>query len=259
MIKKAPKQFDISLVTVDEKLQGVELSSFERRALALLIDLLILGLANEYNAVIVVITIIILALRKKLQPTIVGGKKLLNQSLDKVNTTLEKVNVNYKVRRNFLSYAHFYITAFIIVIVIFSFISVGWMIYGLINPKEVEEVVSKSAQPFYMSIFKGASHELKFFTGAVGGLIYFSIVNWKLKGQTIGKMLMKIRTVRLDGKPFTLWNSFERASGYTSSASSFFLGFLQVFWDKNHQTTHDKICGTIVVMEDSLKREPENV
>jgi hypothetical protein len=58
---------------------------------------------------------------------------------------------------------------------------------------------------------------------------------------------MGIKAVKLNGTPITLWNSFERFSGYSSSASSFFLGFFQFYWDSNHQTTHDKISETIVV------------
>lgn len=60
---------------------------------------------------------------------------------------------------------------------------------------------------------------------------------------------MKIKVVKLNGTPITLWNSFERFSGYSSSASLLLLGFLQYYWDANHQTTHDKITETIVVQK----------
>jgi hypothetical protein len=81
--------------------------------------------------------------------------------------------------------------------------------------------------------------------------LYFTafLVLWR--GQTPGKRLMKVRVVRLDGKPMTWWSSFERFGGYAASIFTALLGFAQVVWDRNRQGMHDKIVETVVVREET--------
>ena len=69
------------------------------------------------------------------------------------------------------------------------------------------------------------------------------------KGQTIGKRLLRVRVLRLDGGPITWWVAFERAGGYAAGLATGFLGFLQVFWDANRQMIHDRIVGTVVALD----------
>ncbi|HVT36360.1 MAG TPA: RDD family protein [Nevskiaceae bacterium] len=80
--------------------------------------------------------------------------------------------------------------------------------------------------------------------------LYFSAFTAWWRGQTPGKKLVGIRAVRLDGKPFTLWTSFERYGGYGAGFATGLLGFLQVFWDRNRQAIHDKISETVVIVGD---------
>ena len=96
---------------------------------------------------------------------------------------------------------------------------------------------------------EGIEKIFQFFVGAFGGFAYFTFFTWKWNGQTPAKRFFRIKTAKLNGKNITFWNSLERASGYVASASLFFMGFLQYFWDKNHQTTHDKITETIVIQD----------
>lgn len=69
-----------------------------------------------------------------------------------------------------------------------------------------------------------------------------------LTGQTPGKMLFRIRVVRLDGEPMTPGIAFLRWAGYHLS-SILLLGFLWVAVDPRKQGWHDKIAGTVVVEE----------
>lgn len=78
--------------------------------------------------------------------------------------------------------------------------------------------------------------------------LYFTVTLTLFQGYTVGKRALGIRTVRLDGEPFTWWASFERAGGYVAGVATGFLGFAQVFWDSNRQCVHDKIVGTAVVV-----------
>ena len=86
--------------------------------------------------------------------------------------------------------------------------------------------------------------------GSAVGLwsIYFTVTLTLFQGFTVGKRIMGIRAVRLDGERFTWWTSFERGGGYVAGIATGLLGFAQVFWDPNRQCVHDKIVGTAVVV-----------
>ncbi|HSG08533.1 MAG TPA: RDD family protein [Longimicrobiales bacterium] len=85
--------------------------------------------------------------------------------------------------------------------------------------------------------------------------LYLTVILSWWKGQTVGKRLMKIRVLRLDGEPITWWTAFERAGGYAAGFATGLLGFAQVFWDANRQAIHDRIVGTVVVMDGAPKVE----
>lgn len=79
--------------------------------------------------------------------------------------------------------------------------------------------------------------------------LYMTIFLSSWKGQTVGKRVMGIRVVRLDGQPISWWVAFERAGGYAAGFATGLLGFFQVYWDANRQAIHDRIVGTVVVRE----------
>lgn len=57
----------------------------------------------------------------------------------------------------------------------------------------------------------------------------------------------------LGGEPITWWIAFERAGGYAAGFATRLLGFAQVYWDANRQGIHDRIVGTVVVIEGAEK------
>lgn len=79
--------------------------------------------------------------------------------------------------------------------------------------------------------------------------LYMTVMLSWWKGQTLGKRLLRIRVLRLDGGPITWWVAFERAGGYAAGFATGLLGFAQVFWDANRQAIHDRIVGTVVVLD----------
>lgn len=83
--------------------------------------------------------------------------------------------------------------------------------------------------------------------------LYLTVMLSWWKGQTVGKRLLKIRVLRLDGDPITWWTAFERAGGYAAGFATGLLGFAQVFWDANRQAIHDRIVGTVVVVDGAEK------
>jgi hypothetical protein len=83
--------------------------------------------------------------------------------------------------------------------------------------------------------------------------LYFTVMLSWWKGQTIGKRMLGMRVLRLDGGQINWWVAFERAGGYAAGLATGFLGFLQVFWDANRQMIHDRIVGTVVALDPPQK------
>jgi hypothetical protein len=81
------------------------------------------------------------------------------------------------------------------------------------------------------------------------GTVYMSLFTAWWNGQTIGKRMLGIRVVRLDGKPMNGWMAFERAGGYAAGFATGLLGFAQVYWDPNRMAIHDKVTETAVIID----------
>jgi hypothetical protein len=100
----------------------------------------------------------------------------------------------------------------------------------------------------------GMLHGLEQFAEDLGievswAALYFLFFNVVWNGQTPGKRLLRIRVVRLNGKPLGVVGAFERFHGTVSCLLGGLLGFLQVLWEHNYQGHHDKIAETVVVNE----------
>lgn len=83
----------------------------------------------------------------------------------------------------------------------------------------------------------------------------YTVLLWSLGGQTIGKGLMGVRVVRLDGKPMSLWRGIRRYVGYVFTVLTMGLGFAWLLLDDRRQALHDKVAGTCVVY--SWKARPD--
>ena len=83
--------------------------------------------------------------------------------------------------------------------------------------------------------------------------LYLTVFLSWWKGQTVGKRMMGVRVVRLDGEPITWWVAFERVGGYAAGFATGLLGFAQIFWDANRQGIHDRIVGTVVIVDGADK------
>ncbi len=79
--------------------------------------------------------------------------------------------------------------------------------------------------------------------------LYFTFFPTFWRGMTPGKRLLRVRVVRLDGKPIGWWVAFNRFGGYAASIFTGLLGFFEMFWDPNRQALHDRIAATVVVQE----------
>lgn len=88
------------------------------------------------------------------------------------------------------------------------------------------------------------------------GYLYF-IFFFRISGRTPGKRIFGLKVISLDGRPRLGWyQAFERTHGYAASAIAASIGFLQVLWDREGLTMHDKIAGTTVVRWRNPKLQP---
>jgi len=84
--------------------------------------------------------------------------------------------------------------------------------------------------------------------GFVLGAVYYILlwVNWD--GQSIGKRLLKIKIIRVDGRKMDVRTAILRYFAYCIFAIPLLLGFFWIIW-KEKQGWHDKIAGTVAVKE----------
>ncbi|UCC48402.1 MAG: RDD family protein [Gemmatimonadota bacterium] len=102
-------------------------------------------------------------------------------------------------------------------------------------------------EPSLISVLLGFADEVGIGFGWAG--LYFTLFVALWRGRTPGKRLMRIRVVRLDGKPIGWWVAFNRFGGYAASIFTGLLGFFEMFWDDNRMALHDRIASTVVVRE----------
>jgi hypothetical protein len=84
---------------------------------------------------------------------------------------------------------------------------------------------------------------------------YFIFFEWLWNGQTPGKRLLKLRVIREDGRPITLWEAvarnllriFDAIPGMVIPIYS--LGLISIFLSSRDQRFGDMFAGTVVIRE----------
>ncbi len=79
------------------------------------------------------------------------------------------------------------------------------------------------------------------------GIVYFSLLPALWPGRTVGKALLKLRIADLSGRPITPLRALKRYGGYAAGIATGGLGFVQALWDPNRQCLHDKAAHTVVL------------
>jgi uncharacterized RDD family membrane protein YckC len=86
---------------------------------------------------------------------------------------------------------------------------------------------------------------------------YFIFFEWLWNGQTPGKRLLKLRVIREDGRPITLWEAmarnllriFDTFPGFILPFYS--IGLIAIFLNRRDQRVGDMFAGTVVIRERS--------
>ena len=82
---------------------------------------------------------------------------------------------------------------------------------------------------------------------------YFIVMELTMNGQTPGKKVLKLRTIRKNGQPVTLKHSALR-NLLRVFVDEFGIGVLVMFFSKQHNRLGDMVASTIVVSEGSKTR-----
>ena len=75
----------------------------------------------------------------------------------------------------------------------------------------------------------------------------YCVVLWALKGTTIGGIICGLKVIRLDDRPVDWTVAIVRGLGGFLSLVVAGLGFVWVAFDREQQSWHDKIAGTVIV------------
>lgn len=84
---------------------------------------------------------------------------------------------------------------------------------------------------------------------------YFILFEWLWNGQTPGKRLLKLRVIREDGRPLTLWEAIARNLLRIGDAVPGFIipvysvGLIVIFLSSRDQRLGDVFAGTVVIRE----------
>lgn len=84
---------------------------------------------------------------------------------------------------------------------------------------------------------------------------YFIFFEWLWNGQTPGKRILKLRVIREDGRPITLWEAvarnllrvFDAVPGFVVPIYS--VGLIAIFLNSRDQRVGDMFAGTVVIRE----------
>ncbi len=96
-----------------------------------------------------------------------------------------------------------------------------------------------------VSQFQNDVVTMNLLVSAVYNVAFMTLFN----GQTLGKIMLKLRVIKKNGQRIGILDAIIRnVFGYTISGM-FLLGYLWAIFDREKQTWHDKLAGTVVVDE----------
>jgi hypothetical protein len=84
--------------------------------------------------------------------------------------------------------------------------------------------------------------------------LYFVALTRSRRGATVGKRLLRIRVVRLDGERLSWLESLERFIGYVHIPATMFLGLADLWRDPNRRMPHDRVVHTAVFRTHPARR-----
>ena len=91
----------------------------------------------------------------------------------------------------------------------------------------------------------GLAGQIFFNTSLIAAYIVYFVAMWVARGATVGKMIVGLKIVSVDGHPITLKNALLRFVIF--AMVGFSVGFLWLLFDRRKQSLHDVAARTVVV------------
>lgn len=83
--------------------------------------------------------------------------------------------------------------------------------------------------------------------GILLGWLYFALLESGRGQATLGKKVLGLKVVNLEGQQISFGQATGRHFGKILSAIILFIGYLMMLWDDKKQTLHDKMANTLVI------------
>ena len=154
-------------------------------------------------------------------------------------------------RQEVVEYAGFWVrfaAFFIDVIILVTIGGIIGLIIGLIGQRAL------TGEGWVGFAMMGADkEELATFLVSLRNLIWsiidiaYCVCFWAWRGQTPGKIALRIKIIRTDGSSIGLGGAILRYVGYIISRLIFMIGYLWIAFDHRKQGIHDKIADTYVI------------
>ncbi len=246
--------------TVDKSLLGLPLATPKKRAVAMVIDLIIIQQLSHVGTMVMGLsTVILLYLLSRSK-----GRKTVGSSRTSVFKVLALLLFVFVIGSEYWQYRESHE---------FSFFNEKSVVSEDVQDSQELAAVESNNLPLeqqltmaqssvrelskenrvlradddsdFMDILEALGRKFGYGFGWAG--LYFTLCVYLLAGQTPGKWLMRIKIIQLDGKKISVWNAFGRYGGYAASVVTGLSGFFQIYWDANRQGLHDKVASTVVV------------
>lgn len=100
---------------------------------------------------------------------------------------------------------------------------------------------------FTHNFFKG--NTFTFILNIVINCLYYALLESGNKQATLGKQLMGIKIIDINGGRISFGQGLGRFFGKYLSTIILLIGYLMVLWDDKKQALHDKLASTLVVQK----------
>jgi len=130
-----------------------------------------------------------------------------------------------------------------------SFTMILWLINVTVTTMQFRTILGFSLRefPVILDMVDRLSSPESIAAWAILYTFAYHVFFTTLTGQTIGKALMGLRVVAVNGKRISLFRAIVRFFAFLSCVATLFLGLLWVFVDNERQGLHDIIARTYVI------------
>ncbi len=101
----------------------------------------------------------------------------------------------------------------------------------------------------------GLAMTLSWLLGLVLGAAYYIALEVSSRQGTVGKLLLGLQVVDLDGHPLSLSEAIWRHLGRLVCVMTLGLGFAMAGWSRDGMALHDRISETMVVVKEEVFEE----